>query len=108
MAQKVPALPLRNSFQKLRFPFVIIRSRLDSPIRRLTNHTQALAGKEIRVVFDLVDSGTDSGLVEPGEIITGEVWLRRERHSVPCQEEVADNETRHPEPELGEKGHSDH
>ena len=73
MAQKVPAFSLRISFQKLRFSFVIVRSGLNSPIRRLANNTQALAGKEIRVVFDLIDSGTDGGLVEPGEIVTGEV-----------------------------------
>ena len=73
MAQKVPAFSLRISFQKLRFSFVIVRSGLNSPIRRLADYAQALAGKEIRVVFDLIDSGTDGGLVEPGEIVTGEV-----------------------------------
>lgn len=66
MAQEVPAFSLRDAFQKLCFPLVIIRSRLNSPIRRFSNDAQALAGKEIRVIFDLIDSGMNSGFVEPG------------------------------------------
>ena len=66
LPQKIPVFPLRNILKKCGFLLVASRSIGDAPIRRLADHINALAGKEIGAVLDLADGILYGTLITKG------------------------------------------